>query len=175
VETDGPQVTSVARYGYHIQPTYILIYFNGPLAPSPAENLANYRIIGPGGRTIKIRRAIYDAATNTVTLVPALRLNLHWTYDLSINGSTASGLTSPEGLLLDGAGTGVPGSNYMTRLAWKNLAGKANQLPTHGLLHSHKAPVTLSVHRGVSEHHAAAIDHALATYVPHRPRERKGR
>ena len=25
---DGPQVTSVHRYGYHSQPTYLVIYFN---------------------------------------------------------------------------------------------------------------------------------------------------
>jgi hypothetical protein len=144
---DGPQVTSVDRYGYHMQPTYLVINVDGPLSSSPAENVSNYKIVGPGGGQIKVGSAIYDAATNTVTLVPASRLNLHWKYHLTINGTTASGLTNPDGLLLDGAGTGEPGSNYVTTLAWENLAGKASQLPTRGLLHSGGAqaahPVTI--------------------------------
>jgi hypothetical protein len=152
VETDGPQVTSVDRYGYHVQPTYLLISFNGSLAPAPTENVANYQIIGPGGRKIKVSSAIYDPATNTVTLIPALRLNLHWKYRFTINGSTSSGLTNPDGALLDGAGTGVPGSNYVTTLSWANLAGKASQLPTRGSAserHSH------------AKLHTSTIDHLL--------------
>ena len=163
--TDGPQVTSVDRYGYHIQPTYLLISFDGPLAVSPAEDITNYQIVGPGGRAIKVTAAIYDTATDTVTLVPASRLNLHWKYQLTINGSTASGLTNPDGMLLDGAGTGQPGSNYVTTLAWKNLAGKASQLPTRGLLHSGTARQPRAVkpaHNAQPRLNTAAVDHVLA-------------
>ena len=61
MDTDGPRVTTVDRYGYDTQPTYFLIDFSGPLAPTPAENVANYRIVGPGGRKFKVSSAIYDA------------------------------------------------------------------------------------------------------------------
>ena len=46
---DGPQVTSVQRYGFHAQPTYLVINFNSPLDPSPAQNVSNYQIVGPIG------------------------------------------------------------------------------------------------------------------------------
>ena len=81
VSTDGPQVTGVDRYGYHWQPTYLLINFDGPLALEPAEDVANYEIVGPGGGQIAVSSAIYDPTTETVTLVPAARLNLHWRYN----------------------------------------------------------------------------------------------
>jgi hypothetical protein len=79
-------------------------------------------------------------------------LNLHWSYQLTINGTTPLGLSNPEGTLLDGAGTGEPGSNFVTTLGWKNLAGKASQLPTHGLASGHHAHAKL---------HGSTIDHLL--------------
>ena len=66
-------------------------------------------------------------------------------------------------MLLDGAGTGQPGSNYMTTLGWGNLAGKASQLPTRGLLHSGKSHAAAQAHHTAARRHAAAVDHVLAT------------
>ena len=73
---------------------------------------------------------MYDAATNTVMLKPSERINIHRTYRLIVNGTSDPGLTNLAGTLLDGAGNGQPGSNYVTKLTWKNLAGRANQRPT---------------------------------------------
>jgi hypothetical protein len=126
---DGPVVTSVQRFGFHAQPTYLVIYFNGPLAPSPAQNTSNYQIVGPGGHHIKISSAIYNSTTDAVTLVLAQQLVLRKNYRLTINGTTSSGLTNPEGLLLDGAGTGQPGSDFVTTVTKNNLAGSASQRP----------------------------------------------
>jgi hypothetical protein len=134
--TDGPQVTSVLRYGFHAQSTFLFISFNGALDPNSARNVSNYQIVGPGGHDIKVKRAAYDPATHTVTLQPARRLNLHQSYRLTINGTAASGMASAAGSLLDGAGNGKPGSNYVTSLTWRNLAGRANRLPTRGLFHA---------------------------------------
>jgi hypothetical protein len=130
VSTDGPKVMSVLRYGYHAQSTFLVINFNSALAISTAEDAANYTIVGPAGRRIKVSSAVYDAATNTVMLKPAERLNIHRTYRLTVNGTTDPGLSNPSGTLLDGAGNGQPGSNYVTSLTWRNLAGRANQRPT---------------------------------------------
>ena len=95
ITTDGPRVASVLRYGYHWQPTYLIIYFNSALDPASAENVANYTIAGPGNSLdqIAIRSAIYDPTTDSVTLVPAGRLNLHWVYHLTINGTSSSGVS----------------------------------------------------------------------------------
>ena len=96
-------MTGVWRYGFHLQPTYLLLDFNGPLDPASAQNPSNYQIVGPGGHQITVVSAIYDSATHTVTLVPAERLNIHRRYSLTINGTAPSGLTNPSGQLLDGA------------------------------------------------------------------------
>ena len=138
VSTDGPLVTGLRRYGFHWQPTYLLLNFNGPLDPTSAQNASNYQILGPGGHRIMVVSAIYDPATQTVTLVPAERLNIHWEYSLTVNGAAPSGLTNPSGVPLDGSGKGHVGSNYVTSITWRNLAGQASTLPTYALVH--KAP-----------------------------------
>jgi IPT/TIG domain len=131
---DGPQVTSVQRFGFHAQPTFLVINFNGPLDPSLAQKVSNYRIIGPNGNRIRVKSAIYNSATDSVTLSLGQQLVLRKTYRLTVNGMASSGLTNPEGLLLDGAGTGVPGSNFVTSITQNNLAGSANQRPTAAIV-----------------------------------------
>jgi large repetitive protein len=167
ISTDGPQVTSVLRYGFHAQPTYLLIGFDGPLDSTSAQNPSNYHIIAPGGHRIKLTSAIYDSRTQTVTIVPSSRLNLHWRYNLTINGMAPSGLMNPSGGLLDGAGNGQPGSDYVTSITWGKLAGTARKLPTLRLVdppNPHPRHAQTSSHRHVqTKLHAAAVDHLLTT------------
>ena len=161
ITTVGPQVTKVVRYGFHTQPTYLLVSFNGPLEPKSAQNPLNYQILGPGGHRVKIASAIYDSATDTVTLVPAERLNIHRTYRLTVKGTTPSGLTNPSGIPLDGSANGKPGSDYVTSLTWRNLAGRASKLPTLGLVdaaRARSATKQLSTRDARAKLHEAAID-----------------
>jgi hypothetical protein len=148
---DGPQVTNVLRYGFHAQPTSLVISFNAALDPAPAQKASNYLIVGPGGKRIRVRSAIYNSATDAVTLVLAQRLNLTKTYRLTINGTAPSGLTDTDGLLLDGAGTGEPGSNFVTSITRGNLAGSASQRPVAAVVKAHARlllqRLKLSLHR----------------------------
>ena len=41
----GPTVTLLQRYGYHVQPTTLVLTFSTALDPARAENLSNYRIV----------------------------------------------------------------------------------------------------------------------------------
>ena len=134
VTPDGPRVTTVARYGFSGQPAYLLLYFNSPLDATSAQNAANYTITGPGNRRIKVRRAIYDSATDTVTLVPKGPLNLRSRFQLKVNGKTRTGLKNPVGALLDGGDKGRPASNFAASITRKSLAGPDSQLPTLGLI-----------------------------------------
>jgi len=166
VSVDGPQVSSVLRYGFHAQPTYLLISFNGPLDPTTAQNVLNYQIVGPSGQSIKVTRAIYDSATQTVTLVPSLRLNLHWRYRLTVRGTAPSGLTNPAGDFLDGAGNGTPGSNYVAPITWGNLEGPAGALPTLGLVNPpdpRPSRIMAPTHHIQVKLHTASVDRLLAT------------
>jgi hypothetical protein len=118
---DGPRVESVMRYGIHMQPTVLVVSFNEALDPASAVNLNNYRITDPAGRSVRIRSAVFDAATNTVTLRPVDRINLHHTYQLTVVGTGPDGIRNTQGELLDGANTGSADSDYTAALTWRNV------------------------------------------------------
>ena len=132
--TDGPRVTSVVRYGYHSQPTYIVIYFDMALDRNSVQLASNYKleawhIVGLLGQSIPVKAAKYNAKTHAVTLSFSQRLVLRKTYTLTINGTTSSGIKNVAVVLLDGGNTGHPGSNFVTTITQQNLAGSANQRP----------------------------------------------
>jgi uncharacterized repeat protein (TIGR01451 family) len=111
-----PTVTGVQRFGFHVQPTTLVLTFDEQLDPIRAENASNYQIIALEGsrRSIRIKSAVYDAATRTVTLRPAHRLNLHNRFRLTVVGTEPRGLSDTFGNLLDGQGNGDPGSDFVT-------------------------------------------------------------
>ncbi len=166
ISTAGPQVTSMKRYGFHLQPTYVLLSFNGPLDPTSAQNPENYQILGPNGHQIAVASAIYDPATDTVTLVPAERLNIHQSFLLTVNGAAPSGLMNPSKVAMEGAGPGQIGSNYVTTIRRRNLVGRARKLPTLGLVHA-ASPRPAGIHtsrlHAKAVLHTAAVDHLLET------------
>ena len=47
VVVDGPHVTNVQRFGFHARPTTLVLRFNEALDPTRAQDVANYRIVGP--------------------------------------------------------------------------------------------------------------------------------
>jgi predicted outer membrane repeat protein len=128
-----PTVVSLQRFGYHDHQTVLVLTFSEPMDAAQADNLANYHLVvavpdhRPGvedGRANRIRRALYDAANQTVTLWPIRRLPLRRTFLLTVKGTPPGGLTNASGTFLDGAGTGQPGSDYMGIVNRKSLAGQ---------------------------------------------------
>jgi len=126
-----PTVTHLRRYGFHAQPTILVLSFSGPLDPARAEDVANYTLVGPvggrgrGGHPIAIASAIYDPSARTVTLLPIRGMNVHYRYGLTIHGTGPLGVAGATGSLLDGAGTGRPGSDYTASFGRESLAGPA--------------------------------------------------
>jgi hypothetical protein len=114
----GPKVIDVARHGYHDRPTTIVLGFNQALDPATADDPKDYRIIGPEGRIIRVKSAVYDAANDIVTLRPRERINIHHRYTLIVDGTKSGGLTDLAGHLLDSTVSGEPGSDYRTALTW---------------------------------------------------------
>jgi type IV secretory pathway TrbF-like protein len=113
-----PSVSSLQRFGFHAQPTRLVPTFSSVLDAARAQDRHNYTLkpIGPKGHLgsrIPVASAVYDPVANTVTLHFTTRLYLFHRYKLVINGTAPSGLASPSGVLLDGEGTGVPGTNYV--------------------------------------------------------------
>jgi hypothetical protein len=127
VPAQAPTVQSLERFGFHAQPTVFVLTFSTALDPARAQDVTNYRLTPISGnrlgRDIPITAAIYDTVANTVTLQPAVRVYLFRKYRLVVNGSTPTGVAGATGLLLDGAGTGQPGSDFVRSFGRKILAG----------------------------------------------------
>ncbi len=109
--------------------TVNVLTFNQPLDPTRAREVHEYRLVDPQGRIVPITSAVYDPTTNTVTLHPKDRIDMHHTYKLTVNGASKSGLTSTSGLLLDGKDSGKPGSNYVAKINWRDLVLPPNWNP----------------------------------------------
>lgn len=120
--TEPPVVTGLARYGYHIDPTLIVVMFSDPMVMDRVQQPTNYRLtfLGRDMRlgtcddvVIPIKDASYNAEAQSVALSPTRQLPLHYRYALQISGDPESGLVSESGVPLDGAGSGEPGTNYL--------------------------------------------------------------
>ena len=79
-----PTVVGLGRIGVHHQRTELVVSFNGTVDPTKAENPGNYSVITRSGKTIPVKSASFDPATNSVTLIPARRLNVHYNFRLSL-------------------------------------------------------------------------------------------
>jgi uncharacterized repeat protein (TIGR01451 family) len=119
--SDGPRIVAVERFGFHAMPTILVLDFNEPLDRASAQDVRNYQIIGPGGRTIPIGAVSYDSDSHEVTIAPAERLNLHYTYRLIVIGTTHTGVRDLSGNLLDGAANGKAGSDFVTLVTAADL------------------------------------------------------
>jgi hypothetical protein len=122
---DGPTVTNLQRFGFHAQPTILVLTFSAALDPSRAANTANYTVAG-GSTQFTVTSAVYNPSNNTVTLRFSQLLNVHRRYHLTVNGTAPNGLSSATGILIDGANTGKPGSNYVKAFGIEILAGPAS-------------------------------------------------
>ena len=110
---------SLQRFGFHLQPTSIVLTFSEPMDPTRAEALGNYTLVAPGhghSRVIPLKAARYNGAAQTVTLFPSQLLSLHRVYQITVNGMAPLGLTNTSGVLLDGRGNGQPGTNFVAIL-----------------------------------------------------------
>src|SRR5262249_51176022 len=93
------------------------------LNPTSAQKPAGYWVVLPGkdhrfgtrdDKIVKIRKAIYQASTKTVTLTPASRLAAGSSVELVVSGTTTK--VHPVdvwGRPIDGNKDGKPGGNYV--------------------------------------------------------------
>ncbi len=87
--TQPPVVINLQRFGFHAQPTLLVLTFSEPLDLEQARNISNYdlRYAGPGrlsGTRIAVDSATYDPISNTVTLALQQLLPLRRTYRLAV-------------------------------------------------------------------------------------------
>jgi hypothetical protein len=79
-----PTVSGIGRIGVHHQRTELVVTFDGPVDPTKAADPNNYVVIKAPGNMIPIKSASFDPATNSVTLIPERRLNVHYHFRLKV-------------------------------------------------------------------------------------------
>ena len=98
------------------QVTAVIITFSGAVNSGEATNTGTYRLATPGKRgsytaknagVIKLKNAVYNAATDTVTLLPKKVFALTKPVQLMVNGSPPSGLQDTLGRFLGGGTSAV--------------------------------------------------------------------
>jgi len=119
----APTVVSLVRFGFHMQPTSLVLTFSSALNPTPAQNVNNYQIMNSSGVVIAVSSAVYDPTALTVTLLSSQLLSLDQVYQLTVNGTPPNGLTSASGVPIDGAGNGQAGTNFVEMFSGNILAG----------------------------------------------------
>jgi hypothetical protein len=143
--------------------TLLVLTFSAALDPTRAQNTANYTVVG-GSQTFTVTAAMYNSTAHTVTLMFGQLLNVHHQYTITVNGMAPSGLTSTTGVLIDGANTGKPGSNYVKTFGMEILAGPASaagiNMATVRRLSRHVVPAHAASVHTVSAH---AVDALLAS------------
>jgi hypothetical protein len=146
---DSPTVALVQRFGVHMEPTVLVVTFDGALDQTNAQDVKNYVIVGPSGRHIAIDSAVYDASTSTVTLRPGEKINLHHNYQFTIVAAGPNGVKGAEQSPLDATGDGGPGTNFVSTLNWKDVVlSPAQARKIHA--QSHRVPAGALAHRFVS-------------------------
>jgi hypothetical protein len=134
VVTGGPRVANLQRFGFHTQPTMLVLTFDRDLDPARAQDPNNYQVTSPGrdrriGTSddviVPLRSAVYSATARTVMLVTAQRLSVFVTNRLVARGTGAGAVADTSGNLLDGDGNGQAGGDYAATFGREILAGPA--------------------------------------------------
>lgn len=108
------------------QVTQVVMLFSGPLDATDAANNAIYRLAMPGkggsytarnAKIMHVKKAVYSAAGDSVTLTPIKPFSLKKPVQLLILGTSPSGLQDSIGRYIDGAANGQAGSNAIAILS----------------------------------------------------------
>ncbi len=126
---DGPLVMGLRRFGYHSQPTVLVLTFDEGLNPATASSAANYRIVplrphAKSGQAIAIARVAYDPAARTVTLHPSQRLNVHDRFELIVHGTSTHRIVDLRSTPWTGPGPARPAVITSARSAGRPSPGR---------------------------------------------------
>lgn len=91
-----PSIVSVVRYGVHRERTQLIVTFSGQVDPAAASNASNYQLVRRGANgqftpnprsVIPIQRVVYNAASQTATIIPAKSFSFRDRVQLTIKGA----------------------------------------------------------------------------------------
>jgi hypothetical protein len=106
--------------------TEVVVDLSGAANSAQANNVATYRLTAANATgsftarnspVLGLRSAMFNPANDTITLIPRKAISLARPVELTINGSSPSGLQDGSGQLIDGNGDGVAGGNAVVRIS----------------------------------------------------------
>ncbi len=114
-----PEVSSLTWTGTSRSITSLAVGFSQPLDPKYAMLQGDYQLVAPGlgNIVIPLTPQSYNSSSFSVTLVPSIALPSGQYYYIQIVGTGPNAIRDIAGNLLDGAGSGQPGSNYEASFA----------------------------------------------------------
>ena len=118
-----PILTNVQRFGVHMQPVQFVLTFSQAMDPVKTQDLANYRLVGPGGRQVPITAAVYDPATYSVTLTATGAVNFRDDFKLMVQAGTTTGLSDIFQLPLTALGNENSGGDVVVKVNRSNFSG----------------------------------------------------
>ena len=137
-----PTAVGIGRIGLHHQQTQIVVTYSGAVDPVLAENPHDYTVITRTGKKIPIVSATYNASTNSVTLIPAHRLNVHHHFVLSAMPPCPSGQPGNAQL--------IPFGGKQSLLGFYNHRGQFVPFHPHGSAGSEsRRGQSAAVHQGL--------------------------
>ena len=125
------------------QVTEAIITFSGPVNASEVDSVATYRLATPGKKgsytaknatVIKLKSAMFNAATDQVILTPKKPFALTKPVQLLVHGQPPSGLQDSLGRLIDGNHDNQPGGDAIAILSKKAVTIDASVAPTRGAM-----------------------------------------
>jgi hypothetical protein len=155
------------------QVTKILVTFSGAVNMAEADSIKTYRLATPGTKgsytaknagIIKLKSAVYNKSSNTVTLTPTKPFALTKPVQLLVYGTGASGLQDAKGRLIDGDHNGTAGGNAVAILSSGSVSLAALALGSTGAPKSAKtaavdALLELNALAGVVQSHQLRRNH----------------
>jgi uncharacterized repeat protein (TIGR01451 family) len=134
-----PQVAELTWAGSIKSISSLTLLFTAPMDPTYASSPSSYHLVNlASGAAIGIASVSYSDATRSVTVVPATPLPSGQFDQSQIIGTGPAAVRDIAGNLLDGAGTGTPGTNYTawfgqgTRLQYSDGSGNLVTLRVKG-------------------------------------------
>ncbi len=125
-----PEVSQLNWSGSAHSITSINLTFDAPLNSALATDAANYELIGATkGQVISFGAPAYNPVTHTVTIVPSAPLASNQYFEIEVLGTGPTAIRDIAGNILDGAGNGAPGSNYV---AYFGQGNKLQYVDTSG-------------------------------------------
>jgi hypothetical protein len=157
-----PEVLKVQRKGTGREPTQLVLSFDQPMTPGPADVTDNYiiqpvvrgKVLSDQRQRIHVAKAAYAPNGESVVLTMAKRLPLNQVFQIAVNGHAPAGLRSALGVLLDGNGSGAPGTDLVMRFSGQaslaGIPGPGQPLPIAFRQALHPAAVAKAWKRGAS-------------------------